>query len=51
MKDVLDKMDFEPMVASELARVELPTEEELEILRVYIYPRGGAIDAGNWIEL
>ena len=44
-------MDFEPMVVPDLARMELPTEEELEILRVYLYPRGGAIDAGNWIEL
>jgi len=51
VEDVLEKMDFEPMIASKLERLELPTEEELDILRVYISPRGGAIDAGNWIEL
>jgi glutaconate CoA-transferase, subunit B len=51
VKDVLEKMDFEPMIASKVSRMELPTEEELDVLRVHIDPRGQTIGAGNWIHL
>jgi len=51
VKDVLDKMDFEPIVASKLEILESPTEEELQVLRVFIDPRGGTIGGGKWINL
>jgi len=51
VEDVLEKMDFEPMIATELERLEPPTEEELEILRIKIYPQGGPISGGQWIQL
>jgi glutaconate CoA-transferase subunit B len=51
VKDVLEKMDFEPMIAPNLERLEPPTEEELEVLRVYIDPGGGTIGEGKWINL
>ena len=51
VNDVLEKMDFEPMIAPKVTRMELPTEEELDVLRVHIDPRGQTIDEGNWIHL
>jgi glutaconate CoA-transferase subunit B len=50
-KDVLEKMDFEPMLADKIARLEPPTEEELETLRTYVDPAGGTIGEGKWINL
>jgi glutaconate CoA-transferase subunit B len=51
VKDVLEKMDFEPMIARQVERLEPPTEEELEILRVHVDPGGGTIGEGKWINL
>jgi len=50
-KDVLEKMDFEPMLAEKIEILEPPTEEELEVLRTYVDPRGGTIGEGKWINL
>ncbi len=51
VNDVLEKMDFEPMVADRVERLEPPTEEELEVLRVYVDPRGQTIGSQKWINL
>ncbi len=51
VKDVLEKMDFEPMIASKIERLEPPTEEELQVLRVNVDPGGGTIGEGKWINL
>jgi glutaconate CoA-transferase subunit B len=51
VKDVLDKMEFEPMLAPKIERLEPPTEEELAVLRVNVDPGGGTIGEGKWINL
>jgi len=39
------------MVADKVERLEPPTEEELEVLRVYVDPRGQTIGSQKWINL
>lgn len=51
VKDVLAKMDFEPILAQKIERLEPPHEEELEVLRTQVDPRGGTIGEGKWINL
>jgi glutaconate CoA-transferase subunit B len=51
LDDVLEKMGFEPMIAGKIEKFGPPTEEELEILRVYIDPEGQVISSGKWISL
>lgn len=51
VKDVLEKMDFEPMIAAKVERLEPPTEEALEILRTRVDPTGQVIGEGKWINL
>lgn len=51
VQDVLENMDFEPMIAPKVERLEPPTEEELEMLRVYVDPRGQTIGGGKWVNL
>lgn len=48
--DVLNEMDFEPLVADPLGTVPPPTEEQLTVLRAQVDPEGRAIGAGKWIE-
>ena len=50
VEDVLEKMDFEPMIAPRIERLAPPTEEELEVLRVRLDP-GGVSIGGKWIHL
>jgi len=49
--EVLEKMDFEPLVADNVEKLKLPTEEQLLTLRTLIDPTGNTIGAGKWIEL
>ena len=52
VQDVLDKMDFEPIIASNnISRIPLPLEEELDTLRVYVDPIGKTISEGKWLHL
>jgi len=51
VKDVLEKMDFEPMLAPKVERLEPPTEEELVVLRTQVDPGGGTIGEGKWVNL
>jgi glutaconate CoA-transferase subunit B len=48
--DVLAEMEFEPLVASPVATMELPTDEALAALRTEIDPSGRTI-RGRWIAL
>jgi glutaconate CoA-transferase subunit B len=49
--EVMEEMDFEPLVADPLETVTPPTEEQLTILRGQIDPEGRIVGQGNWIEL
>jgi len=47
--DVLAEMDFEPVMPDRVDRMDPPTDEELDILRVKIDPTGQSIAQGEWI--
>jgi glutaconate CoA-transferase subunit B len=47
---VLAEMEFEPLIADDIERLEPPTERELDLLRTQIDPMGRTI-AGDWILL
>ena len=47
--DVLAEMDFEPVMPDRVDRMDPPTDEELDILRVKIDPVGQSIAKGEWI--
>lgn len=49
--EVLSGMGFEPVVAAKVGMMELPTEEQLALLRAELDPRGILISQGNWIEV
>lgn len=51
VEEVLEKMDFEPLLADEVVKLKLPTEEQLTVLRTMIDPGGQTIGTGKWIEL
>ena len=48
---VLSKMEFEPLVADKLERMEPPSEEELNIIRADIDPGGFSTSRGEWISI
>ncbi len=48
--DVLAEMEFEPLIASPLETMELPTEEALAVLRAEVDPTGRTI-RGRWITV
>jgi len=48
---VLEEMSFKPKIAPKLERLEVPTEEELLVLRTKIDVAGQVTDRGRWIEL
>jgi len=50
VEDVLAEMDFEPVMPDQVEEMAPPTEEELDILRVAIDPRGQSIDKGEQIS-
>jgi glutaconate CoA-transferase, subunit B len=49
VEDVLREMDFEPVMADPVEKMDCPTEEELDILRVQLDPMGQSISKGEWI--
>lgn len=49
VEDVLENMDFEPLIAKPLGKVPPPTEEQLAVLRARVDPTGLVIDQGKWI--
>jgi hypothetical protein len=49
-EQVLDECEHKPVIASELATLEGPTEEELHILRTELDPRGqNTAERSAWI--
>jgi len=48
---VLEEMSFKPKMAPKLERLEVPTEEELLVLRSRIDVAGQVTDRGRWLEL
>ncbi len=51
LDQVLAEMSFKPAMAPRLEILEVPTEEELMILRTQIDVGGQVTDRGRWIEL
>ncbi|HYL60613.1 MAG TPA: CoA-transferase, partial [Candidatus Acidoferrales bacterium] len=51
VEQVLEEMSFKPAIAPKLEILEVPTEEELMILRTQIDVGGQVTDRGRWIEL
>ncbi len=51
VEQVLAEMSFKPKIAPKLERLEVPTEEELLVLRTKIDVAGQVTDRGRWIEL
>lgn len=50
-EEVLSKMEFEPLIADKLERMEPPTEEELTIIRAEIDPGGLTVSRGEWFTI
>lgn len=50
-EQVLSKMEFEPLIADKLERMEPPTEEELTIIRAQIDPGGLTVSRGEWFTI
>jgi glutaconate CoA-transferase subunit B len=48
-EQVLAEMSFTPHVAGTLAAMDIPSEDELQILRTELDVRGQTSDVGNWI--
>ncbi len=48
---VLAKMEFEPLIADSLERLEPPSDEELNVIRTEIDPGGLATSRGEWITI
>ncbi len=51
VEQVLSKMEFEPLIADKLERMELPTDEELTIIRSQIDPGGLTVSRGEWFAI
>ena len=51
VEQVLAEMSFKPAIAPKLEVLEVPTEEELTVLRTQIDVGGQVMDSGRWIEL
>jgi glutaconate CoA-transferase subunit B len=49
--DVLENMDFEPIVPDNIEKLEPPREDELAVLRTHLDPSGRVIGEGKWIDL
>ena len=51
VEEVIDNMEFEPIVPEKIDKLEPPREEELTVLRTQLDPSGRAIGEGKWIDL
>jgi len=49
--EVLEKMDFRPLIANNLGRMEVPSEDELKIIRADIDPGGLSTGRGEWMTI
>ncbi len=51
MEQVLSKMEFEPLIAGKIERMEPPTEEQLNVIRTDLDPGGLTVSRGEWITI
>jgi glutaconate CoA-transferase subunit B len=51
VEQVLSKMEFEPIIADNLERMEPPTDEQLTIIRSQIDPGGLTVSRGEWFTI
>ena len=51
VEQVLGKMEFEPLIADKIERMEPPTEEQLNVIRTDLDPGGLAVSRGEWITI
>jgi len=51
VEQVLSKMEFEPLIADKIERMEPPTDEELNVIRTDLDPGGLAVSRGEWITI
>lgn len=51
VEQVLSKMEFEPLIAGKIERMEPPTEEQLNVIRTDLDPGGLAVSRGEWITI
>ncbi len=51
VEQVLSKMEFEPLIADKLERMEPPTDEALTIIRAQIDPGGLTVSRGEWFAI
>ena len=51
VEQVLSKMEFEPLIADKIERMEPPTDEELNVIRTLLDPGGLAVSRGEWITI
>lgn len=49
LDEVLERMEFKPLIAEKLDVLQPPTEEELAIIRAEIDPGGYTLSRGEWI--
>lgn len=50
-EDVLEKMEFEPLIADELETMSPPTDEQLVLIRSEIDPGGLTVSRGDWYKI
>ncbi|MGD0764763.1 MAG: CoA-transferase [Dehalococcoidia bacterium] len=51
LDEVLERMDFTPLIAEPMGVLEPPTEEELTVIRAEIDPGGFTLARGEWIAV
>ena len=49
--EVLQKMEFEPLIADDIGLMEVPGEDELKIIRADIDPGGFSTSRGEWLTI
>ena len=50
-EEVLDKMEFQPLLAEHLEQLATPSEEELKVIRADIDPGGLSTGRGEWMTI
>jgi glutaconate CoA-transferase subunit B len=50
-EEVLEKMEFRPLMSAELGRLAAPREQELELIRADIDPGGLSTGRGEWVTI
>jgi glutaconate CoA-transferase subunit B len=51
VEEVLDQMEFRPLVADQLGTMQAPTDDELKMIRADIDPGGFSTSKGDWLTI